>query len=286
LTVASWTMGELRRYTTVPGFFLQDDPESKEDNPQAIPLRFGLKDDSADRWTKFKTEIERLHVNAPPETRYKVIFLGRHGEGYHNLGVEKYGEEWTNYWARRNGDGELVWGPDPELTALGIEQAEDAHRAWKTELEYGIPLPEKLYCSPLSRAIKTNQVTFRGLVYPELKTTIVENIRERNGISTCNERRKMSEIAKDFPDYPFEKGFAEDDETWDPDLRETPEEIDVRAKKVLDMIFNDDEEHYISVTSHVMFINSVLRVCEHRPRRLPTGGVIPVVLRAEKLLPN
>ena len=63
---------------------------------------------------------------------------------------------------------------DPELTEVGVEQARGAHRAWKTELEYNIPLPEKLYCSPLRRAIKTNQVTFEGLLRPDLKTTIVE----------------------------------------------------------------------------------------------------------------
>lgn len=63
---------------------------------------------------------------------------------------------------------------DPELTLLGVEQAKDASRAWKTELEYGIPLPEKLYSSAMRRAIKTNQVTFEGFLRPGLKTTVVE----------------------------------------------------------------------------------------------------------------
>jgi broad specificity phosphatase PhoE len=63
---------------------------------------------------------------------------------------------------------------DPELTELGVEQAKHAYRAWKAELEYNIPLPEKLYSSPMRRAIKTNQVTFEGLLRPGLKTTIVE----------------------------------------------------------------------------------------------------------------
>jgi broad specificity phosphatase PhoE len=74
-----------------------------------------------------------------------------------------------------------IWGltykygsADPALTDLGLEQARDANRAWKEELGYNIPLPEKLYCSPLRRAIKTNQLTFEGLLKPDLKTTIVE----------------------------------------------------------------------------------------------------------------
>lgn len=52
----------------------------------------------------------------------------------------------------------------------------------------------------------------------------------------------MSEIVNDFPDYLFEEGFTEEDETWHPDIRETNEELDVRAKQVLDMIFNNDKE--------------------------------------------
>lgn len=63
---------------------------------------------------------------------------------------------------------------DPELTPQGIEQAKNVNEAWKTELEYSIPLPDKLYTSPMRRAIKTNQVTFEGLLRLGLKTTIVE----------------------------------------------------------------------------------------------------------------
>ncbi|KAF8437205.1 histidine phosphatase superfamily [Boletus edulis BED1] len=259
-----------RRYTTVCGFFLQDDPESNE-----LPPRFGLKDDNDDRWVKFKGEIEQLNASAPSGTQYKVVFLGRHGEGYHNVAMKKYTVEAcriTTFWSKLDGDGELVWGPDPDLTNLGVEQAKDANCTWKTELEYGIPLPEKLYSSPMRRAIKTNQVTFEGVLRPSLKTTIVENTRERNGVSTCDKRRKKSEIASDFPDYPFEEGFIEEDEIWDPDVRETFEEVDVRAKKVLDMIFDKDEEQFISITSHYRFIDAFRRVCGHLPWDLPTGG--------------
>ncbi|KAN0097125.1 Histidine phosphatase superfamily [Tylopilus felleus] len=263
-----------RRYTTLRGLFLQDDPESEEDT---IPARFGLKDEGDDRWVKFKREIEQLNASAPSGTQYKVVFLGRHGQGYHNVAME-------NCWTKLNGDGELVWGPDPELTLLGVEQAKDASRAWKTELEYGIPLPEKLYSSAMRRAIKTNQVTFEGFLRPGLKTTVVENARERIGVSTCDKRRKKSEIAIDFPDYPFEPGFTEEDDVWSPELRETFEEIDIRAKKILDMIFDNEEEQFISITSHHRFIDAFLRVCEHRPWALPTGGVLPIILRADQQL--
>ncbi|KAG9317785.1 histidine phosphatase superfamily [Chiua virens] len=172
---------------------------------------------------------------------------------------------------------------DPELTELGIEQARDVNRAWRGELEYHIPFPERLYTSPMRRAIKTHQVSFEGLLRPDIKTTIVENVREHNGVATNDRRRIKSEIAKDFPDYPFEEGFTEGDVTWDPDIRETFEELDARAKRVLDMVFDDDARcMFISITSHHGFADAFLRVCKHRPWYLPTGGVMPILLKAEQ----
>jgi len=81
-----------RRYTTVCGLFLQDDSESKEG--AAIPPRFGLKDDSGDRWIKFRGEIERLNVSAAPGAQYKVVFLGRHGQGYRMDKLDKTEWRW------------------------------------------------------------------------------------------------------------------------------------------------------------------------------------------------
>ena len=63
---------------------------------------------------------------------------------------------------------------DPSLTPKGEGQAEEAHAAWQKELQFGLPLPEKLYCSPLTRAIRTHQRTFDGLLPEGRKTVIVE----------------------------------------------------------------------------------------------------------------
>lgn len=49
------------------------------------------------------------------------------------------------------------------------------------------------------------------------------------------------EIAIDLLEYPFEPGFTED-EVWSPEARETFKELDIRTKKVLDMLFDNDEE--------------------------------------------
>lgn len=71
----------------------------------------------------------------------------------------------------------MVWGPDPNLTPTGEEQAKAASTAWKTELKHGIPLPQKHYASPLQRALNTFRLTFQegGFVdRSSLRVTILE----------------------------------------------------------------------------------------------------------------
>lgn len=68
---------------------------------------------------------------------------------------------------------------DPELTALGESQARSAHNAWESELASKIPLPEKLYCSPLTRALRTAKMTFDGILTDENRKTMIVEVRAR-----------------------------------------------------------------------------------------------------------
>ncbi|KAI6003272.1 histidine phosphatase superfamily [Pisolithus orientalis] len=273
-------MSPHRTYETVVGYFSQDDPK-----PAAgwldLPPRFGLIDGSPESWYKFIASIQQLNIEAPSHVQYKVFFLGRHGEGYHNVAEAKYGKKaWDDYWSKLNGDGELTWGPDPDLTSRGEGQADQANEAWKTEVLHGLPFPEKLYCSPLTRTIRTSQRTFKDITVDGRKTTIVENIREIIGVHTCDKRRTRTYINQTFPEYSIEDGFAEEDELWRPDVRETLADVDVRVKAALDMIFENDKEQFISITTHGGFFGSFLRVTNHQLVYLPTGGVMPTVVKA------
>lgn len=67
---------------------------------------------------------------------YKLLFLARHGQGFHNLAHTRYGNDaWNDHYSKLNGDGKIVWGPDPELTELGQAQARDNNYAWKKVIE-------------------------------------------------------------------------------------------------------------------------------------------------------
>lgn len=274
------------------GFFAQDDPKTDDNAYDEKKHDFGLIKDS---WETLMKDFEQLRKEADTNTRYKLLFLGRHGQGYHNLAILKYGQEaWDEKWSKLNGDGETVWGPDPELTGLGVQQAKDNNTAWKEQLPKGIPKPEIFYVSPFIRAIDTMQYTFDDIflnvgnprVSPPL---VVEDLREDNGEHTCDSRSKKSQLAARFPRVVFEDGFPEDDETWRPDWRESFEEHKVRTRRFLNKLFALDwdeplekQAKYVSVTSHSGTIATFLGCIGHREFSLGTGGMIPVIVKSTK----
>ncbi len=76
----------------------------------------------------------------------------------------------------------LIPTADPRLTLIGEEQARSAHAAWEHEILHGLPVPQKFYCSPLTRAIRTLELTFEGILPADLKPIILEVI---SSIPSC-----------------------------------------------------------------------------------------------------
>ncbi|KAJ7220880.1 histidine phosphatase superfamily [Mycena pura] len=249
-----------------------------------VPARFGLLDDSKARWSNLILKLREL--NTTDDTSYKLIFFGRHGQGYHNVGEEKYGSKaWDDYWAMLNGDGEITWGPDPELTALGNDQAAAAHALWTEECAAGIHLPERLYCSPMTRAMQTNAITFAGLL--SSRTVVLENCREEYGQHTCDRRRTRTYIRTAFPQFDIEDGLEEEDTLWTAETRETGLQVAARARTVLDRIFAEDKDaSVVSIVAHGGIINGFLHSIGRPRYALPTGGILPVVIKATRLVLN
>ncbi|KAF5315309.1 hypothetical protein D9619_007545 [Psilocybe cf. subviscida] len=198
-----------------------------------------------------------------------------------NLAEAKYGTfAWDEHWSKLNGDDEIVWGPDPHLTELGKSQARAIHAEWANEVSAGIPQPHKKYCSPLRRALDTCDFIFEGHPGDFL---VVENCREENGVHTCDKRSSRSDIQKYKPHFAIEAGLTEEDLLWHPTIRETKPEVAERARKVLDFIFKTDtgsDDVFISITAHGGFINGFLTTLGRTPYPLPTGGVIPLLVKA------
>lgn len=189
-----------------------------------------------------------------------------------------------NYWSKLDGNGTAIWA-DAHLTDRGIQQALLANKFWTKEIiSQKIPVPQKYYTSPLHRCLATANWTFTGIKLPDDQPFIPlvkELLREVNGVHTCDRRSSKTYIHSEFPDYIFEAGFAENDELWNPDVRESDPAMDARLQDLLDDIFTHDDSTYISFTSHSGAISGLLRNLGHRAFPLQTGAVIPVLVKAE-----
>lgn len=109
-------------------------------------------------------------------------------------------------------------------------------------------------------------------------------VRETIGIHTCDRRSSKTAIQEEYPDYIIEESLTENDELWHPEERESDSALNARLKKFLDDIFAANTDNtFISITAHSGAITSILDVVGHRRFELQTGGVIPVLVRAERL---
>jgi hypothetical protein len=43
------------------------------------------------QWERFYRQVVELNRQSPPNVDYKVLFLGRHGDGWHNAAETYYG---------------------------------------------------------------------------------------------------------------------------------------------------------------------------------------------------
>ncbi|WEW60203.1 putative phosphoglycerate mutase pmu1 [Emydomyces testavorans] len=312
-------------YSTVTGYFLQDDPATDPAKFDYATAGFGLINQTYDtdktfdphhqksQWERFKYKVLTLNKDAKPGIKYTLLYLGRHGQGYHNVAERYYGTEaWDCYWSMLEGNGTITWA-DAHLTDQGIADAKVAHQTWATQMKHGIPVPESYYTSPLSRCLQTANVTFSTLNLPEsnpflptvkehffhriapiyksespLKRKATEKkishqlLRETIGIHTCDRRSSRTYINSTYPTYIIEHGFTESDTLWVPDLRESFSAQRERVRTLFDDIFTHDSNTFLSLTAHSEVITVILDVVGHRKFPLSTGAVIPVLIRAEK----
>ncbi|KAJ5301869.1 hypothetical protein PENANT_c002G03229 [Penicillium antarcticum] len=292
-------------YTAVTGYFLQDEDATDASTFDYTAENFGLinrtypadsklkNSASLSQWERFHHQVLKLNQEAGKNVEYKVLFLGRHGEGWHNAAETYYGTPaWNCYWAELDGNSTATWA-DAALTENGILQAQKAHDFWASQIKtQNIHTPDVYYVSPLTRTLQTANYTFNNLALPKdstpFKPTIKELFREGISIHTCDHRRSASYIKSLFPAWRLESGFAEEDPYWNGVEAETSDAQDVRSTTALNEVFFgtggkvQHEQAFISVTSHSGEISSILRVVGHRTFKLNTGAVIPVLVKAEK----
>lgn len=248
-------------------------------------------------WEDIINKIEQLNVSSPVNESYKVLFLARHGEGWHNIASHKYSpEEWITKWRFLGTDGELTWGPDADLTELGINQAKENNKVWKDQVTKGAPIPSQFYVSPLKRSCHTLIHTWQDI---KISSPIVaEKLRETIGIHLCHKRSTKSEITKNFPAFQFEQGFSEIDhlnEDYSVNREKLHQQF-LRVNNFLQELFEQDwldgkaqvykgklqRDTFVSITSHAGTIRSFITVINHRKFTISTGGMIPIVVKGTR----
>ena len=141
----------------------------------------------------------------------------------------------------------------------------------------GIGIPTISYCSPLTRCLVTNSITFAPLLAPDSKelegprihTVVVEvcpleccvirllhdflvwrfckkkDCREVVYRDEGERRRSKSYIELVFPKFTIEPGFAEKDPYWNKYKSESDESVERRVQVVLDKIFKSEAKEKI-----------------------------------------
>ncbi|SCV00467.1 LAMI_0G05248g1_1 [Lachancea mirantina] len=234
-----------------------------------------------------------LYARIPPDTdqeRYKLVALARHGQGYHNAAILRYGmEQWNAYWAFLDGDGETQW-LDSHLTPLGRNQVRNASRAHLEPLAKELQQLPRFFCSPMRRCIETLTEEWTSLVRDAgpVRIEILEQLRERLGEHTCDKRVGHSVTVQEYQgaqigrgslQLEYEPNYSEPDALWRKDHRETDAEMDVRIDAALQQVLAN-ADRFISITSHSGTTQALLRVFKHPAvTNLPTGGIVFCVVR-------
>lgn len=260
------------KYTLVKDVFEQDDNDFVPTIDQIQP-RLGLKGNT---WP----DVAALNASAPHGTSYKLFIVGRHGQGYHNVSLIKYGRvEWRAKWSFLTGDDEMTWGPDPPLTPIGLDQARTANAAWK---EHSPPSPDALFCSPLRRALNTCAITFPERI---ADVVVLEDVREKLTGHTCDIRSPISTVRGLFPSFNYSLYKDVDEEDPWGKRTETDDQVAARAERALDYIFDTNPAaQVVSITAHADWIEALFSVTKRRHYLLQTGGITPLLIKAEKVI--
>lgn len=242
------------------------------------------------------------------DTQYKLLILARHGQGYHNYSMQKYGVKlWDDYWAMLDGDEGGSW-LDAHLTDVGKEQVSETGRTVLLPLAQQLGfLPHKFFNSPMRRCLETFAYSWGQVLAHEpqlmdgdsvITNKVIENLRENLGSHTCDKRVPHSESLAEYTNYAmpggngttvnwvYEEPYPELDDLWEEEHRETPDEMDVRTRKGLETLFShadNSDDKFLSLTVHEGVIMSVLRNLEHPGvKNLQTGKTVAVVVKVTK----
>jgi len=249
----------------VPGFFTYVQEAETLDETRL----FEHFTSTSSSWEEFMTAMQKLAETLEP--RSKVIYFLRHAEGEHNAAKVRLGAD-----AWFHGVAQSEQYLDAPLTEKGQLAAKDAAEKIEIALQHGMPL-EKIIVSPLTRTLQTATTVFNSQIN-KIPFIAQELCRETLGIHTCDKRSAITTLSKQFPQVDFNNIVDNEDMLWHPEVRESLDDIQMRAVTFLENIFNNVSEQFLAVVSHVGFITACLRVLEQPEYRVNNCEILPIVM--------
>ncbi len=176
---------------------------------------------------------------------------------------------------------------DARLTQLGITQAATLLAHWRASIATdGLPVPQTLYTSPLTRCLHTSQLymqpvmTDAGRAYQPI---VKENLRERWTRHACDQRRPRAWIAENWPTCTIEDGFPEEDGLGRQPHKETKAQNQARVLAALADVFADQGEAVVVAwTFHSLAMHALLGALGMVPFKVQPATTIALLVRGEK----
>lgn len=231
-------------------------------------MRMGLVDGKA--WpdvNEFMDQFELTH----PGSRIKLVILLRHGEATHNATKARVGSKlWKEKYEMRP---EFI---DAPLTTRGKDQADSAALILEHQVaKCGLKL-QSVYVSPLDRTLQTYDRVFARL--RDIPVYVVELARETLGVVNCDRRKLLAPKQTAYPQLDFSRVASENDTWWQPDHRETADEIAKRAAEFLNELFDKASERCVLVVSHSGFSRGCFAAVGHHYYRPRNAEFIPLLI--------
>jgi len=137
---------------------------------------------------------------------------------------------------------------DPALTRVGREQISMAAERLKSETI------DALYCSPLFRALQTAEILRDGLGREPIIDPVFCEVWEDNW-----KARPLKELEEEVPWVNLPEIMKQ--ERWWPLVGETQVEIQIRAQKALQKIYDENgkQDNCVVLVTHGTFVNALIQ---------------------------
>lgn len=221
-----------------------------------------------DQWAQLNMQV------ANGQMLPKVIHFVRHGEGNHNLAERKFG---TKKW-----EASIALGNDyldSPLNLVGIEQCQELGAALRISGQRGM-IVQQAISSPLTRALETAELClgqFSKTDGAHAMTRVVQELcRETMGRHTCDKRRPVSKVSKEFSEWDF-SSIKHDEDPWWTTERESAEARSIRARLWLREQLIQNTHSHIMLINHSGFIGACLQELGH-PSHLHNAEIFSVLI--------